>query len=114
MKAAGIAPPNIRKDKWWGTEDHRSVAQKGGAKGGQNNGKSVGGKSGNADASFKKSSISGMGLSRPRKNRIKTVFDREEELDDEEAPGGFRDPIQLQKIGIEFCLVKPLETPLCF
>ena len=32
-----------------------------------------------------------MGLSRPRKNRIKTVFDKEEELDDDEAPGGFRD-----------------------
>ena len=46
----------------------------------------------NADPSFKKSSISGMGLSRPKKSRFKTVFDREEELDDEEAPGGFRRP----------------------
>ena len=44
------------------------------------------------DPSFKKSSISGLGLSRPKKSRFKTVFDREEELDDEEAPGGFRRP----------------------
>ena len=84
IQAAGRALPNIRKDKWWGREE-RSFAQKGLSK--------LEEKSSNAaDPSFKKSSISGMGLSRPKKSRFKTVFDREEELDDEEAPGGFRRP----------------------
>ena len=84
---AGKAPPNIRKNKWWGgTEERKGI-------GGQNGGKSGRKSSSNAaEPSFKKISISGLGLSRPRKSRIKTVFDKEEELDDEEAPGGFRRP----------------------
>ena len=54
LKAAGRAPPNIRKNKWWGTEDHAVSNRKG--FGGQN-GKSSVGKSSNADPPFKKISI---------------------------------------------------------